>query len=265
VDPARVLTGAALSVRYELHDGVAVVTIDRPAKRNAMDLSVFEGLGEAAERAAADDGAGAVLVRGEGGTFSSGIDVGVLGSQLAQGGVEEPFIADLQASFTAFEELDKPSIAAIEGPCFGAGLQLAIACHVRAVAPDAILSVMEVRWALVPDLGGTWRLPRLVGTGRATELALTGRRVDADEAVRIGLAEASVGDADDAFALAARLARGPGAIRRVPRLMRENAERSRDEGLAAERAAQLACIAGPDFQEAVAAALEGREPQYRGV
>lgn len=254
-----------MSVQYEVSDRVAVVTIDRPQKRNAMDLEVFEQLGQAARRAGEDETAGAVLVRGAGETFSSGIDVGVLGSQLGDGGVEEGFIAGLQDALTAFEEMDKPTLAAIDGPCFGAGLQLAIACHLRAVAPGASLSVMEVRWALVPDLGGTWRLPRLIGVGRATELALTGRRVDAEEAVRIGLAEVTVASVDEAFELAVRLARGPGAVRRIPRLVRENAERPRDEGLAAERAAQLACIGGPDFREAVAAQLERREPDYTGA
>lgn len=253
-----------MSVRYELTDGVAVITIDRPEKRNAMDLEVFGALRDAAAEAAADDRAGAVLVCGEGGTFSSGIDITVLGSQAMDGDVEESFIVGLQEALTAYEELDIPAVAAIDGPCFGAGLQLAIACHLRAVTPSASLSVMEVRWALVPDLGGTYRLPRLVGLGRATELALTGRRVDADEAVRTGLAELAVDDLGEAHELAARLAAGPGSVRRVPRLVRENLTRSRDDALAAERRAQLASFAGPDFREVVQARLAGREPRFVG-
>ncbi len=254
-----------MTVNYEVADAVAVIEIARPEKRNALDPATFDALGDAAARAADDERIGAVLVRGAQGTFSSGIDISALGDQAADGGaIDEGFITRLQGSFTAFEELDVPVVAAIAGPCFGAGLQLALACHLRAVAPDASLSLMEVRWALIPDLGGTHRLPRLVGLGRATELTVTGRRVGADEAVRIGLAEVAVEDLDGAFALAARLARGPGAVRRAPRLLRENLERRRSEALAAERRAQLECLRGPDFAEAVAAALEGRDPRFVG-
>jgi enoyl-CoA hydratase len=253
-------------VSYEVTDGVAHVTIERPERKNAMSLEVFDQLTERAAQAAADDAVGAVVVAGRGGTFSSGIDVSVFGDQLHEG-VDPAFIARLQAAYTAYEDLDKPTIAAVEGYCFGGGIQLAVACHLRAVAPDAELAVMEARWGLVPDLGGTVRLPRLVGLGRATELTLTARRVGADEALAIGLAEIAL-DADDpqaqAHELAARLAAGPGAIRRAPRLLRENLGRDRDAALRAEAETQVRCIEGPDFTEAVTAGLEGRAPRFVG-
>ena len=255
-------------VRYEVEQQVAVVTIDRPEKRNAMSADVFDQLTKAALRAGADEAVGAVVVRGEGGTFSSGIDVNVFGGQIGGGGrIDDGFIRPLQAAFDAFEDIDKPTVAAIEGACFGAGLQLALGCHLRAVAPSASLSVLEARWGLIPDLGGSFRLPRLVGLGRATELAVTARKVDADEALRIGLAEIPLGGGDplkEAVEFAAALARGPGAIRRVARLMRENLGRGREEASAAERAAQIACIDGPDFTEAVTARMGGREPRFVG-
>lgn len=262
-------------VSYEVVDGVAHVTIERPEVRNAMDLAVFDALHERARQAAADDAVGAVLLAGRGGSFSSGLDVSVLlgGGGDGDGDGPAPLTLDvdgigrLQAAFTAYEDLDKPTVAAIEGYCFGAGIQLAAACHVRLVAPDASLSVMEARWALVPDLGGTYRLPRLVGLGRATELVLTARRIDAAEAVHIGLAEVAL-DAEDplgrAHAYAAKLAAGPGALRRVPRLLRDNLERPRDAALRTEAETQLACLGGPDVQEAVAAAMEGRAPSFVG-
>jgi enoyl-CoA hydratase/carnithine racemase len=254
-------------VSYEVVDRVAHVTIERPEVRNAMSMAVFEELGERAAEAAGDDRVGAVLLSGRGGTFSSGIDVSVFGSG-GDGDTGIDSIARLQESFTAYEELDKPTVAAIEGYCFGAGIQLAAACHLRAVAPGAQLAVMEARWALVPDLGGTWRLPRLIGLGRATELTLSARRVDAEEARAIGLAELWL-DGDDprgsAHELAARLAAGPGSLRRAPRLLRENLDRDREAGLAAEAREQLACLRGPDFAEAVGAAMEGREPRFNGA
>lgn len=253
-------------VHTDVEHGVAVITIDRPDRRNAMDLDVFDGLGEAARAADSDDAVGAIVVRGAGGNFSSGIDVGLFGGQ-AEHGIDRGFIDRLQSSFTAFEECDKPTIAAIEGYCYGAGIQLAAACHLRAVAPSAELSVMEARWGLIPDLGGTHRLPRLIGVGRATELVLTARKVGAEEALDIGLAEIALPDddpLDHALRYAARLAAGPGALRRAPRLIRENLIRPRDEALRAEAETQVACIEGPDFAEAVSARLEGRDPQFVG-
>lgn len=253
-------------VSYAVIDRVAVVTIERPEVRNAMDLAVIDALGVAARRAADDRDAGAVLVRGRGDSFSTGLDTSLFG-ELPDDGLDRDLVGRLQASFTAFEECDKPTVAAIEGHCLGGGLQLAAACHLRAVAPDAELAVLERRWGLVPDLGGTWRLPRLVGLGRATELAVTARRVGADEALMMGLAEIALDGGDpagDALERAAELAAAPGAVRRVPRLMRENLGRDREAGLAAEAEAQMACLSGPDFAEAVAAALEGREPEFVG-
>lgn len=261
-------------VSYEVIDRVAHVTIERPEVRNAMSLEVFDQLTEHGQRAAADDAVGAVLVRGRDGVFSSGLDTSVFAAQ-AGGTTDDEgrpltgpaFIARLQQAFTVYEELDKPSVACIEGYCFGGGIQLAAACHLRAVAPDAQLSVLEARWALVPDLGGSWRLPRLVGLGRATELTLTARRVAADEALAIGLAEWDLDGSDpvaDAHERVARLASGPGAIRRAPRLLRENAGRDRDAALRAEAETQLACLGGPDFVEAVTASLEGRDPRFVG-
>jgi enoyl-CoA hydratase len=254
-------------VTYEVVDAVAIVTIDRPEVRNAMDLDVFDQLTEAGRRAQTDARAGAVLVRGADGTFSSGLDVSVLGARGGQR-IDADFIARLQSAFTVFEECDKPTIAAIEGYCFGGGVQLALACHLRAVAPDAQLSVLERRWGLVPDLGGTVRLPRLIGLGRATELTVTARRVPAQEALQIGLAEVALDGADpqqQAHEFAAGLAAGPGAVRRAPRLLRENFSRPRDAGLEAEARAQLACLAGPDTTEALAAHLEGRTPRFVGA
>lgn len=256
-----------MTVSYDVRERVALVTIERPEKRNAMDLAVFHGLREAAHRAAEDPDVRAVLVRGAEGHFSSGIDLNFLGSQLEDGGDTDRSggsIADLQSCFTAFEELDVPAVAAVAGVCFGAGLQLAAACHLRVVLPTASFSVMEVRWGLVPDLGGTHRLPRLVGLGRATELVVTGRRIDADEALRIGLAERGVADEEEAFAFARELAAGPGSISRAIRLLRRNLERPRDAALASEAEAQVESMGGHDFTEAVGAHLEGRDPRFVG-
>jgi enoyl-CoA hydratase/carnithine racemase len=253
-------------VSYEVVDRVAVVTIERPERRNAMDLDVFDQLRERAEQAAADRDARAVLVRGRGGVFSSGIDTSIFGGQ-AEEGITLGFIDRLQSSFTAYAEIDKPTIAAVEGHCYGAGLQLALACHLRLVAPDARMSLMEARWGLVPDLGGTYHLPRIVGRGRATELALTARVVEAEEILAIGLAEVRLtgeDPAEEALEYARRLASGPHSLQEIPRLIRENEDRDRTSALRAEALAQVRCIQHPDFAEAVTAAMERREPRFTG-
>jgi enoyl-CoA hydratase/carnithine racemase len=243
---------------------VAHVIIERPQKRNAMDRAVLRGLADHAAEIARSGAVGAVVVSGRGGHFSAGLDLGDLFG-LVDGSLDAAGIADVQAVFTAYEELDVPVIAAIEGVCLGAGVQLAIACHVRAVAPDASLAVLEPRWGLVPDLGASWRLPRLVGTGRATEMMLTGRRVDAGEALAMGLAEIALPEEeplDAAHALAVRLASGPEVLRHLPRLVREAAGVPRQVALVAEAALQLRMLAGEDVTEAIRASVEGREPRF---
>lgn len=242
--------------RYEVVDGVAHVVIARPDRRNALSRAVLDRLAAHAAEAGADPDVGAVVVSGEGGHLSAGLDLADLAG-LATAQLTEDDVAAVQAVFTAFEELDVPTIAAVEGVCLGGGLQLALACHLRAVAPGARMAVLEPRWGLVPDLGATWRLPRLVGVGRATELMLSGREVGTEEALAIGLAEVPLpaeGAVAAAHALAARLAAGPTALRLIPRLVREAAGAPRESALAAEARAQLRALATGDLAAAVAAA-----------
>jgi enoyl-CoA hydratase/carnithine racemase len=248
---------------------VAHVVIERPAKRNAMDRAVLDGLAGHAEEVAqlvVEGVVGAVVVAGRGEHLSAGLDLLDLAG-LVMSAPDAAEIARVQSIFTAYEELDVPVLAAVDGVCFGAGLQLALACHVRAVTERASLAVMEPRWGLVPDLGASWRLPPLVGQGRATELLLSGRRVDAAEALAIGLAEVRLDGADAlaaAHEVALRWAQGPEVLRGLPRLLREGGRAGRAEALAAEAALQLRMLEGGDVVEALRAASEGREPRFGG-
>jgi enoyl-CoA hydratase/carnithine racemase len=251
-------------VRYEVADAVAVVTIARSEVRNAMDWDVFDGLAEAGERAGADRVVRAVVVTGDG-NFSSGIDTSVFTS----GDGSRPSAIDigrLQASFTVYEQIAKPTIAAVAGPAFGAGLQLAIACDFRVAAEDVQLSVMEVRWGILPDLGGTQRLPRLIGLGRAKELAMTARRVGAEEALSIGLVNRVVpgsGCLEAAIDWARELAAGPPlALAAIKRLMNSSFDVPVGAGLDREATAQRRILASSDFIEAVSARVEKREPRF---
>jgi enoyl-CoA hydratase/carnithine racemase len=259
-------------VRFEVgEDGVGVVTLDRPDKLNAMDWEVFEALHDVAARAqeaAADGRCRAVLVTGAGRAFSAGLDVSLFGGQVGDGAPDGARIAWLQQAFTGFEDLPVPTVAAVRGVAIGAGCQLALACHLRLAAPDASFGLLEVRWALVPDLGGTYRLPRVIGLSRATDLCLSGRKIDAETALSWGLADALLDGEDfeaDARAYVARLAAGPTtALGALPRLLRHSLTGAREEVLAAEREAQAACLASADFAEAVGAAIEGRTPLFSG-
>jgi len=262
-------SGASDVVSLAVEERVAHVVIERPEKRNAMSRAVLDRLHAHAQTVAglASSGeVGAVVVAGRGDAFSAGLDLADLAA-LTTEPLEEDDVARIQAVFTAYEELDLPVLAAIDGVCLGAGLQLALACHVRAVTGRASLAVLEPRWGLVPDLGASWRLPRLVGQGRAIELMLTARRVPADEALRLGLVELAL-EGDDALAagheIAARWAGGPEVLRHLPRLVREASGPARDEALSAEARLQLRMLAGGDVTEAVRAAVEGREPRFGG-
>lgn len=251
-------------VRYEIDGAVATITIARPGVRNAMDLEVFAALAEAGARAGADPAVRAVVVTGEG-NFSSGIDTSVF----TDSGRSNPMtvdIAALQRAFTIFESIAPPVIAAISGPAFGAGIQLAIACDLRVAAKDAVFSVMEIRWGIVPDLGGTQRLPRLIGLGRAKEMAMTGRRVDADEALAWGLTNRTVPAGEhvaNATEWARELAAGPPlALAGIKRLCASAFDTPIATGLEREAAIQRSILASADFLEAVGARIEKRAPRF---
>src|SRR5437899_3290853 len=252
-------------VRYEVSGSVATVTIARPDVRNAMDMEVFAGLADAGARAGADPTVRAVVVTGEGPNFSSGIDTSVFTSG-DNGSPSDIDIGRLQSSFTIFEQILKPTIAAVAGPTFGAGLQLAIACDFRVAAADVQLSVMEVRWGILPDLGGTQRLPRLIGLGRAKELAMTARRVGADEALQMGLVNKVVAAGthlQSATEWTRDVAAGPPlALAAIKRLMNSAFDAPVREGLDREATAQRRILASSDFIEAVAARVQKREPHF---
>jgi 2-(1,2-epoxy-1,2-dihydrophenyl)acetyl-CoA isomerase len=258
-DPDRVV--------YRVKDRVATVTLSRPSKLNAMDRQTFAELQRAAARAAEDPEVGAVVVTGAGRAFSSGLDLAEF-ANMAQVDDGDEVVGELQRAISAFELLPKPVIAAVNGLAVGGGLQLAIACDLRVAAASAVFASWEMRWAIVPDLGGTERLPRLVGLGRAKELVFTGRQLNAHEAERIGLVNRVVPEAELAQAvtdLAAGLASGPTlALGMAKQLLNEAFDRRVSDGLIAARRAQRLTLASADHAEARAAFIERRPPRFTG-
>ena len=254
-----------MTVEVSFRGARAEVLLRRPDVLNAMDWSVFDSLAATMDEIAARDDVRVVTVRGEGRSFSSGIDTGTFGQ--VQGDPEN-MVARAQAGFCKLAALPMPTIAAVKGHALGAGLQLALACDVRVVAEDATLGLLEAKYGLVPDLGGTQRLPALVGPARAKKMIWLAERISGAEARAIGLAEV-VAPADrvdvTADELAERLAQAPPiAVREVKRLVSLAGTIDLDQGMAQEARSQLQVFASADFAEAIAAFLENRRPSFSG-
>ncbi len=241
----------ASGVRVE-HDGmVTTVTLDRPERRNAVDGPTAAALAEAFRAFDADDGAHVAVLYGDHGTFCAGADLAAVGGP--EGNRVDPLGHDGPMGPTRMR-LSKPVVAAIEGYAVAGGLELAIWCDLRVAAQDAVLGVFCRRWGVPLVDGGTVRLPRLIGTGRAMDLVLTGRAVRADEAERIGLVDRVVptGTAlQEAQALARQVAAHPQRCARNDRLSLLDQEgRPEQEALERER------VLGLDSLEDVVAGLE---------
>lgn len=250
-----------MSVDLTITEGRADITLQRPEVRNAMNWEVFDGLTKAL--GSLGDDVRVVVVAGEGSSFSSGIDTTIFGD-VQEDPVE--MIRRAQAPFRALADLTVPTIASVRGHALGAGMQLALACDLRVVTNDAQLGLLESKFALIPDLGGTRALTLLAGPGRAKRMIWLAERVDGAEAERLGIAEAAVEPeqlevtVDD---LAARLvAVSPVAVREAKRLVNLAGRVDADGGLDEEARSQKRILASPDFAEAIAAFLEGRPPRY---
>ncbi|MGY1883788.1 MULTISPECIES: crotonase/enoyl-CoA hydratase family protein [unclassified Blastococcus] len=242
-------------------DGVASVTLDRPDKLNALDPAMFEALVDAGTALIERDDVGAVVLAGAGRAFCAGLDFAQFAAM--RDGARGDVVADrpqlgaaralAQQAVHVWSLVPAPVVAAVHGVAFGGGLQVALGADIRIVAPDTQLSVMEIQWGLVPDMMGTQLLPELVGRDVAKELALTGRKVDGAEAVRIGLATRQ---ADDPLGAARALAEeiaghGRNAPRGVKRLVDLAGRVPLEEGLQAEQDVIRALIGSEEQVAAV--------------
>ena len=252
--------------------GIAEVCLDRPEKKNAWTLAMFDGLAAAAEDLAGRRGLRAVILRGAGGCFSAGLDLDVLQGFAADlDGLKAEMLTPgtggnrFQRPVTLWAKLPVPVIAAMEGVAFGAGMQLALGADLRLAAPDARLSIMEARWGLIPDMGISQSLPRLIRADLAKELIMTGRILTADEALALGLVTRLADDpVAAARALAADLAtRSPDALAAAKALVEEGWTLPPGDGLALEARLQAAVIGGRNQIETVMATLQKRAPKFR--
>jgi enoyl-CoA hydratase/carnithine racemase len=269
-------------VTVAIDRGVADVRLNRPDKLNALDTDMFVGLVDAGARLATEPSVRAVVLSGEGRSFSAGLDFSWF-TAMADGGRAtgdgEPTGGDglrtiggtegrithlAQQAAHCWSEVPVPVIAAISGHCLGGGLQIALGADIRIVHPDASLSVLEIRWGLSPDMTGTATLPRLVGPDVAKELAWTGRTVSGEETVRIGLAtRSSDTPLEDAMALAREIAtKNPHAIRGIKRLVEQSGRVPLAQQYADEREVIGSLVSSPNQVEAVAAFFEKRDPTF---
>ena len=247
---------------------IATITVNRPDKLNALNDATMGELGRAIDEARANAEVGGVILTGAGRAFVAGADIAELRSRSA---TEAYALARRgQEVFRRFETSPKPVIAAVNGFALGGGCELAMSCHVRIASEAAKFGQPEVKLGIVPGYGGTQRLTRLVGRGRALQLLLTGEMIDAHEAHRIGLVNRVVGTAEDAVnaaraMLEQMLANGPLALAHCIEAVNRGAEISLEEALSLE-AASFGLLAGTeDMREGTSAFLEKRAAAFRGA
>ena len=255
-------------VLTETHGAVRHVVLNRPDKRNALNAELIGGIADALREAAADTTVHCVVIRGAGPLFSAGMDLGALGDLAENPENLRAFRAHVLDAWNLAEQMTKPTICVIHGACIGGAMELALACDLRVMAKDAVIGMPETRIGLIPDVGGSSRLPQVVGLGRAKELVMTGKMINGDEAERIGLVNRSA--SIDKLGPVTRelidelLACAPLAVGLAKRVMDASARPALAATLELEVAMQEQCARSQDYAEGAKAFQEKREPEFSG-
>lgn len=256
------------TVTYEVHEGIATITLNRPRRLNAIDPTLSRELREVLGEAAADRTARCLVLTGAGRGFCAGLDLSQVPSDVRNFSPGDALRASFHPIIRAIVEMEKPVIAAVNGTAAGAGASLALACDFRIASTEASFLQAFVRIGLVPDSGATYFLPRLIGYARALELAMLGEIVDAERALEIGLVTRVVPAEDlakETETLARRLADGPTfalALTRKAMIFGGNADLER--ALDYEADLQTLAASTADAFEGIAAFLEKRPARFTG-
>jgi enoyl-CoA hydratase len=255
------------NLRFDVQDGIATISIDRPDKLNALNEKTIHELAGAVHEARGNDEVRGVILTGVGQkAFVAGADIAELARMGPIDGIEVSRLG--QRVFREIELSRKPVIAAVNGFALGGGCELALACHLRVASENARFGLPEVKLGIIPGYGGTLRLPRIVGKGRALELILTGEMIDAAEAHRIGLANRVVPQdrlTEEARSLMQTILRnGPVALGLAIECTTRGMELSVDDGLALESNLFGLLAATEDMREGMSAFLEKRKAEFRG-
>ena len=257
------------TVLYEKEGGVANIALNRPERLNAFDTTMHDELYRALADAAEEEEIRSIVVRGEGRGFSAGADL----AQVVRDADGDPDLGEyLRTTYSRLVMrmvgIEKPIVAALHGPVYGAGLGLALACDLRVAAQGAKFSVAFIKIGLMPDAGVTFLLPRVVGLGRAMEMSMLGDAIDADEAYRIGLVNKVVADdslSEEVRNLAEHLATMPtGALGRIKDSLYSSFETDLETALETEAEGQTFCGYTRDHKEGVTAFFEKREARFTG-
>jgi enoyl-CoA hydratase/carnithine racemase len=263
-ESVRVETKSILAVEDE--GSVRHLVLARPEKRNALNGELITALRDAAREASDDPDVWCVVLRGEGKSFSAGIDVFELGSMGGRESSLRRFRRVCIEAANALEEMKKPTIASIHGSCLGLGAELALACDLRVMTSDAQFGLPETKLGLIPDVGGSSRLPAIAGLGNAKDLIMTGRAVGTEEALRMGIANRLAGEGElervtDEL-VEELLAASPQAVGLSKGVLDAVARPTLGASLELEVTTQQTLVASADFREAGAAFLEKRKPNW---
>lgn len=257
-------------VEIEIDGHIADVRLNRPDKHNALDMDMFEALSRAGERLAEEKSVRAVVLSGSGENFCAGIDMAMFSTDVdfstALATPLAPSPANLfQRAAYAWRELPMPVICAIHGVAFGGGFQIAMGADIRYAAPDARLSIMEIKWGLVPDMALSTTLRDILPVDKVKELTFSGAIFDGLEAQQLGIVTAVHDDPLEAAHGAANniAAKSPDAIRAAKRLINEGWRLSEPDSLALEAELQGRIIGGENQMESVRANLENRAPEFK--
>jgi 2-(1,2-epoxy-1,2-dihydrophenyl)acetyl-CoA isomerase len=256
---------------YEVKDGIATLTLNRPERLNALGDTLRDDLHDAIVKSSVDPDVRVIVVTGAGKGFCAGGDVKAM-NENREAGRERPLLEKVTPSrdrtLLAMQDAPQPIIAAVNGAAAGAGMNLALACDIRIASTAARFAQAFVRRGLHPDWGGTYFLPRIVGMAKAAELIFTGDLIDAEEALRLGIVSRVVAPEElmpAVHELARKIAAGPPvAIRLARRALYHNAECDLRQALEFETFAQNVCQETDDAREGIRAFVEKRAPVFRG-
>lgn len=258
------------AVRIERSGHIIEIILNRPEKRNAVNLELLEGIGKGADEAAADSNIRVVILRGEGKAFSAGLDFGMAMSSIqvdpSMAAFRYALVERLQRPLNTLENLDKPVIGVLHGVCLGFGLEIALAADLRVAATGTRISLPETRLGLIPDVGGSTRLLRTVGRSRAKDIIFTARELGPEEALRMGLVDRV---ADDALAVGRALAdeiaaNAPIAVGMSKRVLERSLDVDKRTSMDIEGMGQSVCLRTEDFMEGMQAAMQKRKPEFKG-
>ena len=271
-------TGGRGEVTYESEGFIGTITLRRPDKRNALDFALWLSLSEALRKAAQDSEVRVILLKGAGDSFCSGLDLSPT-NEVIRLLSEKPsaeqkmrlfdIIKRVQSIYTELEVLRVPTIAVIQGHCLGAGLELVCSCDMRFCSSDALFALPEPRFGIITDVGGLQRLPKIVGRGKAREMAFRGHSIGADEAKRIGLVNEVFDTQEMLYIQASKIgkeiaANAPLAVQGAKEVLLHSEDVSALRSLEYNAARSAMILPSGDLQESFKSYSEKRDPEFKG-